>query len=153
MSSWCPQTCTFIAGRTCLGATVPETIETPCENFLYIFKAARRAARAAATARTPPLPLTLPLRRRQRRSAGAKITKTRAAFDVQPFTGFARGVWCPCSRCRYCPGRAEPVKSAFGVGFADLRLLTEPTHSPGDRSYREPGKELGQNRVLWPSTL
>jgi hypothetical protein len=30
-----------------------------CENFLYVFKAARRAARAAATARTPSLPLTL----------------------------------------------------------------------------------------------
>jgi len=43
-----------------------------CENFLYGFKAARRAARAAATARTPPLPLPLPLRRRQRRSTGAK---------------------------------------------------------------------------------
>jgi len=36
------------------------------------FKAARRAARAAASARSPPLPLALPLRRRQRRSAGAK---------------------------------------------------------------------------------
>jgi hypothetical protein len=27
---------------------------------------------------------------------------------------------------RHCPGRPEPVKSAFGVGSADLRLLTEP---------------------------
>jgi hypothetical protein len=45
---------------------------TRCENFLYVFKAARQAARAAATARSPSLPLTLPLRRRQRRSAGAK---------------------------------------------------------------------------------
>ena len=44
----------------------------PCENFLYVFKAARRAARAAAMARSPSLPLALPLRRRQRRSAGAK---------------------------------------------------------------------------------
>jgi hypothetical protein len=35
-----------------------------CENFLYGFKAARGAARAADTARTPQLPLTLPLRRR-----------------------------------------------------------------------------------------
>ena len=41
-------------------------------NFCTVFKAAPRAARAAATARTPPLPLALPLRRRQRRSAGAK---------------------------------------------------------------------------------
>jgi len=44
-------------------------------SFLYGFKAARRAARAADTARTPPLPLALPLRRRQRRSAGAKAWK------------------------------------------------------------------------------
>ena len=54
-----------------------------CEDFLYGFKAARRAARAAATARTPPLPLTLPLRRRQRRSAGAKKRKAPgAAIDL-----------------------------------------------------------------------
>ena len=36
-----------------------------CANYLYGFKAARRAARAANTARTPQLPLALPLRRRQ----------------------------------------------------------------------------------------
>ena len=36
-----------------------------CENFLYGFKAARRAARAANTARTPQLPLALPQRRRK----------------------------------------------------------------------------------------
>jgi hypothetical protein len=35
-----------------------------CENFLYRFKAAPGAARAADAARTPQLPLTLPLRRR-----------------------------------------------------------------------------------------
>jgi hypothetical protein len=35
-----------------------------CENFLYVFKAARRAARAADTARSPQLPLALPQRRR-----------------------------------------------------------------------------------------
>jgi len=43
-----------------------------CADFLYGFKAARRAARAAASARSPSLTLALPLRRRQRRSAGAK---------------------------------------------------------------------------------
>ena len=36
-----------------------------CENFLYGFKAARWAARAADSARLAALPLTLPLRRRQ----------------------------------------------------------------------------------------
>ena len=35
-----------------------------CENFLYGFKAARRAARAANSARSPLLPLALPQRRR-----------------------------------------------------------------------------------------
>src|SRR5438552_3958146 len=39
----------------------------PCENFLYGFKAARRAARAADSAARPPLPLTLPLRPARRR--------------------------------------------------------------------------------------
>ena len=52
---------TSVAGGQC-------PLRNPCENFLYGFKAARRAARAAATARTP----TLPLRLRQRRAAGAK---------------------------------------------------------------------------------
>jgi len=37
----------------------------------------RRAARAAATARSPSLLLALPLRRRQRRSAGAKAQRAR----------------------------------------------------------------------------
>jgi len=43
-----------------------------CENFLYVFKAARRAARAANSARTPPLPLTLRYGGAKCRSAGAK---------------------------------------------------------------------------------
>jgi hypothetical protein len=47
-------------------------VEPPCENFLYVFKAARRAARAAATAPWPSLPLALPQRPGQRRAAGAK---------------------------------------------------------------------------------
>lgn len=34
-----------------------------CENFLYVFKAARRAARAADVAARPALSLTLPCRR------------------------------------------------------------------------------------------
>jgi len=32
-------------------------------------------------------------------------------------------------------------KRAFGVGFADLRLLTDPARSPGVRSHREHGQE------------
>jgi hypothetical protein len=37
------------------------TATNSCENFLYSFKAARRAARVANTARMPPLSLALPL--------------------------------------------------------------------------------------------
>jgi len=44
----------------------------PCENLLYGFKAARRAARAADSAPVPSLTLPLPLRPGRRRSAGAK---------------------------------------------------------------------------------
>jgi len=62
-----------------------------CENFLYGFKAARRAARAADSARTPQLPLTLPLRRRlvpvgwrEGHSSGAAEVQavSRAAADL-----------------------------------------------------------------------
>ena len=58
-----------------------------CADLLYTFKAARRAARAADTARTPPLPLALPLRRRQRRSAGAKTISPRAATTYSSHRG------------------------------------------------------------------
>ena len=54
------------------GARPRPTKPPLCENFLYVFKAARRAARAAASAPWPSLPLPLPLRPVQRRSAGAK---------------------------------------------------------------------------------
>jgi len=108
--------------QTILAAREPGECLEACENFLYGFKAASRAARAANTARTP----TLPLRRRQRRSAGAKIRNPGPPLTYSSHRGSAAGEWCPCSRYRYCPGRAEPVKSAYGVGFADLRLLTEP---------------------------
>jgi hypothetical protein len=69
-----------------------------CDIFLYGFKAARRAARAAATARTPTLPLALPLRRRPRRSAGAKNENpgpplTYKVHPVQP-----RGFHAPAAR-------------------------------------------------------
>ena len=43
---------------------MPSSVLGLCENFLYGFKAARRAARAANSARSPLLPLALPQRRR-----------------------------------------------------------------------------------------
>ena len=64
----------------------------PCENFLYGFKAARRAARAANTARSPQLPLALPQRRRktpvgwrEKRSTDTgrvRLQATRATADL-----------------------------------------------------------------------
>jgi hypothetical protein len=84
----------------------------PCENFLYGFKAARRAARAADSVRSPTLPLPLPLRRRQRRSPGAKSMKLGAAIDIQTVIGISSvRVERPCSRCRDCPG---PVRTRQG---------------------------------------
>jgi hypothetical protein len=79
-----------------------------CEDFLYGFKAARRAARAADTARTPTLPLTLPLRRRQRRSAGAKIRKQGPPLTYSSCRGSPRGPMLPLPDC---PG---PVRTRQG---------------------------------------
>jgi hypothetical protein len=97
-----------------------------CESFLCGFQG------------SPAGPLAPPTRRARLRSrwrshdgganAGrlARKAETPGRHDIQQSPGFSRGEWCACSRYRYCPGRAEPVKSAFGVGSADLRLLTEP---------------------------
>jgi hypothetical protein len=56
---------------------MPIRIGRACENFLYRFKAAPRAARAADTAGTAGLPLALPAGRPQRRPAGAKTSPVR----------------------------------------------------------------------------
>jgi hypothetical protein len=110
-----------------------------CENFLYGFKAARRAARAANSARSPLLPLALPQRRRltpvgwreELRPPG-RLTG-RECSSPRQWTGLA-GVGSyreqVCSRTWHCPARPEPVKSAYGVGSADLRLFTEPARKP-----------------------
>jgi hypothetical protein len=53
------------------------------------------------------------------------------------------------SRCApesvYCPARPGPVKSACGVGYADLRLLTEPA-----RESRTIGSYRGRGRMDMP---
>jgi hypothetical protein len=99
-----------------------------CENFLYGFKAAQRAARAAASARSPSLPLALPLRRRRRRSAGAKcVNAGRLTFSkfiphgasLLPLPGLSRA-------------RSEPVKAVCG------RRATASVELPGGRT-REDG--------------
>ena len=58
---------------------LPLQPSTPAAGGRPAAVSARRAARAANSARTPQLPLALPLRRRQRRSAGAKIRNPWAA--------------------------------------------------------------------------
>ena len=63
-----------------------------CENFLYGFKAAPRAARAAATARTPSLPLALPLRRVPTPGAWREGRKTSGPpLTYRQLSGFGRG--------------------------------------------------------------
>ena len=84
-----------------------------CENFLYGFKAARRAARAANSARSPSLPLALPLRRRQRRSAGAKSTRLRAAVTYGSYQHAARG---PVGR----------IWQLSGAGVLPIEVLSGP---------------------------
>ena len=51
-----------------LGRAVRGARNSICAKFLYGLKAARRAARAANSARSPQLPLALPQRRRLARS-------------------------------------------------------------------------------------
>ena len=102
------------------------------QTFCTVFKAARRAARAAATARTPPLPLALPLRLRQRRSAGAKNYETRRPPDKQQSPGFIRagGVHAPAADI--VRGRAEPVKPVCDHrATASVKLPGECTREDG----------------------
>ena len=101
----------------------------PCENFLYGFKAARRAARAAATAPWPSLPLALPLRPGQRRSAGAKSMKP-GRLTYSKFHLCTRGV--PAPAAGIVRGRSEPVKAVCD------RRATAPVELPGERT-REDG--------------
>ena len=91
----------------------------------------RRGGLASAPARAPAPAGRTPVGWREKRGSWTGNT-----YNVLRVT---------VPRCRlprrHCPGRAEPVKSAFGVGSADLRLLTEPARRPGVRSYREPGQD------------
>ena len=70
-------------------------LDSPCENSLYGFKAARQAARAAASARSPQLPLALPQRRRPTpvgwRGQRSMDTGRGSAPDGQGRGGFDKG--------------------------------------------------------------
>ena len=128
--TWCPLHCVPPHG-------VPPVVRTICTPF----KAARWAARAAATAAFASAPTGAPAAAGQTPVGWREKRKTRAAKRPSAFTRSSStdaASWLPL---HHCPGRAEPVKSAFGVGFADLRLLTEPARSPGVRSYREQGED------------
>jgi hypothetical protein len=86
----------------------------PCEKFLYGFKAARRAARAADTAARPALTPGLPCRTVPNAGRLARRPKYPGPADHGSSSTRQSG-WLPL---RHCAGRAEPVKGAFGVGFA-----------------------------------
>jgi hypothetical protein len=99
-----------------------------CENFLYVFKAARRAARAAATAPRPSLSLTL---HSGRANAGrlARKRETRAADDLREFQRLGCGY--PCSLCGIVQGRSEPVKAVCD------RRTTAPVEVRGQRTRED----------------
>ena len=92
------------------------------------FKAARQAARAAAAAHSPPLTLALSLRRRLRRSAGAKNPGLGPPGLRPVSSAQARR---PCSRCRIVRCRAEPVKAVCD------RRATAPAELPGGRTRED----------------
>jgi hypothetical protein len=118
----------------------------PCENFLYVFKAARRAARAANTARTPPLPLALPLRRRQRRSAGAKMANLRAAIDVQQSPVISRGEVVSMLPLPVLSGPGRTCQERLRRRLRRSSTLDRTCPAVGVGSYREHGHE-------WPGRL
>jgi len=108
---------------------------SPCENFLYGFKAARRAARAAASAPWPSLPLALPLRPGQRRSAGAKRRDagrstysefTCAGSSLLPLPGLSGAGQNP-SRPSVTAGQPHP--SSCLVNAHAKTTLTEPART------------------------
>jgi len=87
--------------------TAHHVAQPACENFLYGFKAARRAARAAAAARSPPLPLDAPA------AAAPTPVGWREKREVGPpgyskFHGCRRASLLPL---RNCPG---PVRTCQG---------------------------------------
>jgi hypothetical protein len=96
----------------------------PCENFLYGFKAARRAARAAATAPWPSLSLAL-------RSAGPVPVgwreKEAGPLYIQQVSSVRADR--PCSRRRIVRARPEPVKAVCD------RRATAPVELPGERTH------------------
>ena len=109
--------------------------------------------------RRPAGPLAPPTRRARLRSrwrsrygganAGRLARKSGSPVPPLMYDSHRRSPrGCPCSRCRYCPGRPEPVKSAFGVGSADLRLLTEPARK--SRSSQLSGAGTGEARIAEP---
>jgi len=123
-----------------------------CANFLYGFTAARRAARAANSARSPLLPLALPQRRRLAPVGWREKHKPLGPLRHTAVTRVQLADWLAgagsyreqvCSRTRYCPARPEPVKSAYGVGSADLRLLTEPARLSSCQQLYSPGTQVG----------
>src|SRR5262249_3290180 len=92
-----------------------------CENFLYYFKAAPRAARAADTAARPPLPLTLPLRPAH---AGRLARRAQSFGAAKPGSHQGRG------------GFDKGTLAAAHIGLIAGRL--KPARSAGKRTGRRP---------------
>ena len=91
----------------------------PCENFLYVFKAARRAARAATTAAYASAPARAPATAGQTPVGWREKQQNLGCQDVQRSYGHSTaGVQLVGSRSIIVRGEQNPSRGAYGVGFA-----------------------------------
>jgi len=139
-------------GRRCAGRR-SSTGRSRCDQSLGDMWCTSPVRNICTSSRRPAGPLAPPTRRARRcsrwRSRSGGAWRRSAGAKAKRFTGRQRHTAVPrvqladrlagfgshreqvCSRTLYCPARPEPVKSAYGVGSADLRLLTEPARSLG----------------------
>ena len=98
-----------------------------CENFLYVFKAAPRGRTRRRHGGRPALPLELPCRTaptpvgwREDHNHEGPPWHTAVSTVQESTTGPGFGSYREqvCSRTWHCPARPEPVKGAYGVGYA-----------------------------------
>jgi hypothetical protein len=120
--------CLMLGKRAGWEARPPVTTRL-CADLLYVFKAARRAARAADSAHSPSLWLALPLRRRH---ASRLARRARNPLGRQlTYSSYRVQSGVSCSRCPIVRGRAEPVKAV-----CDCRT-TAPVELPRSRTRKD----------------
>jgi hypothetical protein len=126
------------------------------EDFLYSFKAARRPL-ALPPRRTPTLPAALPLRRCQRRAAGAK--SIRLSGRCRP-TAVSRSsaAGCPCSRCGIVQGRVRNRQGRLrpqGNRKPSSCVVHVCSRATGKRRFIDPRPEMAYSKsslvTYWPN--